>query len=242
MRPRLAERPRTDRAFERLYRQHVHDVYRYALVVLRRPEDSEDITQTTFLNAYSAYARGERPPNTLNWLIGIATKLCQQRARQEGQLLEVGYDDADEAVPDEDTPTRNDVRRALGRISFDQRAALIMREVEGHSYREIAEILKISPAGAETLIFLARRALREQLEGAFTCHEAERAISRRLDGELDRSEWGPLQAHLQECTDCAGFASSQRAQRAALRALAKVPLPSRLATFFGTVNGSPSTA
>ena len=76
----LAQRPRTDRAFERLYRSHVRDVYRYALAVLPTPEDAEDVTQTTFLNAYRVYGRGEAPSAPNTWLIGIAHELCQQRA------------------------------------------------------------------------------------------------------------------------------------------------------------------
>src|SRR5919199_4986203 len=83
MTPLLAQRPRTDRAFERLYQKHVGDVYRYALVVLRSPEDAEDVTQTTFMNAYRAFARGERPRTPQNWLIAIAHNVCRQRFRQQ---------------------------------------------------------------------------------------------------------------------------------------------------------------
>jgi RNA polymerase sigma factor (sigma-70 family) len=233
MTPMLAQRPRTDRAFERLYRHHVRDVYRYALVVLPSPEDAEDVTQTTFLNAYRSFVRGERPGSARNWLIAIANELCHQRARQEAWLDQTGYEDhAEEAVPDEETPTANDVRRALGHLPFDQRAALIMREVEGRSYAEIAEIQTVSVSAVETLLFRARRALREELEGALTCHEAERAISRRLDGLLPRCERRALRTHLRECGDCTGFTRSQRAQRSALRALANVVLPRSLSSFF----------
>ena len=66
MAPLLAQRPRVDRAFERLYRRHVADVYHYALAVLRNPADAEDVTQTAFLNAYSAYSRGARPGSPRN--------------------------------------------------------------------------------------------------------------------------------------------------------------------------------
>jgi DNA-directed RNA polymerase specialized sigma24 family protein len=61
MAPLLAQGLRMDRSFERIYRRHVGDVYRYALAVMRNPTDAEDVTQTTFLNAYRAYAGGERP-------------------------------------------------------------------------------------------------------------------------------------------------------------------------------------
>jgi RNA polymerase sigma-70 factor (ECF subfamily) len=225
MTPMLGHRPHTDRAFERIYRRHVQEVYRYALVVLRRPEDAEDVTQITFLNAYRAFQRGERPRSSRNWLIALAHELCHQRARREAPLDEV-------AAPGDALPSNDDVRRALGHLAFDERAALIMREVEGRSYAEIAEILDVSVGAVETLIFRARRALREELEGALTCHEAERAVSRRLDGRLPRSERRPLRRHLRECTDCTRFERSQRAQRLALRSLAAVPLPSSLASFF----------
>ena len=234
MTPLAGQRPRTDRAFERLYRQNVREVYRYALVVLRSPEDAEDVAQTTFLNAYRVFLQGERFDSPRTRLIGIAHELCQQRARQEAGLDEVDLEEqVAEAVPEEEGPTRYDMQRALGRLRFDQRAALIMREVEGRSYDEIAQILNVSLPAVETLIFRARRALREELEGALTCHEAERAISRHLDGLLRRSERRALRAHARVCEDCAAFEKGQRSQRAALRALADVSLPRSLASFFG---------
>ncbi len=151
MTPLLAQRPRVDRAFERLYRQNVREVYRYALVVLRSPEDAEDVAQTTFLNAYRVFLQGERFDSPRTRLIGIAHELCQQRARQEARLDEVDLEEqVAEAVPDEEGPTRNDMQRALGRLRFDQRAALIMREVEGRSYAEIAQILNVSLPAVES--------------------------------------------------------------------------------------------
>src|ERR671939_386234 len=103
MTPLLAQRPRTDRAFERLYEKHVGDVYRYALVVLRNPADAEDVTQTTFLNAYRAFQRGERPRAPQNWLMAIAHNVCRQRFRQAARRPnEVALeDDVAEFVPEE---------------------------------------------------------------------------------------------------------------------------------------------
>src|SRR3954447_5916944 len=82
MAPGLARRLGADRSFERLYRRHAGDVYRYALVVLRNQADAEDVTQTTFLNAYRAMENGERPRSPQNWLIAIAHNVCRQRFRQ----------------------------------------------------------------------------------------------------------------------------------------------------------------
>ena len=54
-------RPAADRSFERLYQKHVHAVYRYALAVLHNEADAEDVTQTTFLSAYRAFAARRAP-------------------------------------------------------------------------------------------------------------------------------------------------------------------------------------
>src|SRR5213595_2417238 len=67
------------RSFELLYRRHARDVYRYTLALLRNPADAEDVTQTTFLNAYRAYLRGEEPIRPRNWLIKIAHNACRSR-------------------------------------------------------------------------------------------------------------------------------------------------------------------
>src|SRR5712692_8907777 len=236
MTPLLAQRPRSDRAFERLYKRHVSDVYRYALAVMRNAADAEDVTQTTFLNAYRAYVeKGSRPEKPQNWLIAIAHNVCRQRFRQSARRpAEVSFeDDIADTIADDDAPSGEDIRRALSHLAFNQRAALVMRELEGRSYAEIAEILEVSTSAVETLIFRARRALREQLEGSLTCGEAEFAISRQLDGRLARQERGQLRAHLRECAECAGFARRQRAQRGALKTLALVPVPGSLTSLFG---------
>ena len=235
MTPLLAQRPRMDRSFERLYRRHVADVYHYALAVLRNPSDAEDVTQTTFLNAYRAYQRGERPVAAQNWLIAIAHNVCRQRFRQSSRRpQEVAFDeDVADAIVDDAAPSAHDIRQALGHLAFNQRAALVMRELEGRTYSEIGEILDLSVSAVETLIFRARRALREQLEGSLTCGEAELAISRQVDRRLPRAERGPLRAHLRQCPECATFARSQRAQRAAFKTLGAVPLPASLSSLFG---------
>jgi transposase len=124
-----------------------------------------------------------------------------------------------------------DVRRALARLPFEERAALVLHEVEGLPCTEIARMLEISPTAVETLIFDARRALSEQLAAAVTCNEAERAISRNLDGLLDRAGRRALRGHVRACSRCERLDHSQRIQRKAWRALSEAPLPRSLQSF-----------
>ena len=233
MAPLLARTPSADRQFERIYQRYVGDVYRYSLAVLRNAQDAEDVTQTTFLNALRAMQNGERPETPKNWLIAIAHNVCRQRFRQaqrrpqESQFFE---DAAEAAVPESDERySAEDIQRALGQLAFNQRAALMMRELEGRSYAEIAEIMGTTVAAVETVLFRARRALREQLEGNLSCAEAEFFLSKQVDGELARGERGQLRAHLRECPECETLARKQRASRGAMKALmGGVPLPASL--------------
>jgi RNA polymerase sigma factor (sigma-70 family) len=152
-----------DRAFESLYRRYVKDVYRYALALLRNPADAEDVTQTTFMNAYRAYKRGEAPVKPQNWLIKIAHNAARTRyARASRRVREVPLDEHVEslALPEDDRPDVHAVLEALGNLPLNQRAALVMRELEGRSYAEIAETLGVSVPAVETLIFRARRSLK----------------------------------------------------------------------------------
>jgi RNA polymerase sigma factor (sigma-70 family) len=236
--PLLAQRPsRADRAFERLYQKHVHAVYRYALAVLHNQADAEDVTQTTFLSAYRAFTRGERPELPHNWLIKIAHNVCRQRFRdsqRRPQEVAFNVEETHAAqAPDEDVPTAEEIRNALGFLSFNQRAALVMRELEGRSYAEISDVLDLSISAVETLLFRARRALREQLEGGLTCAQTEMTLSQLNEGRLASTERGRLRAHLRECKDCASLERRSRAQRAAIKGLAAAPLPASLSSFLG---------
>lgn len=243
MTPLFARKADLDRAFERLYEAHVRDVYRYALMVMRNREDAEDVVQTTFLKAYRVFARGERPRSPRPWLIAITHNTCRTRLRDaQRRPQEVAFEERlAESVQarEQDGVDPKELIRAFGALSFNQRAALLMRELEGRPYAEIARALELSPSAVETLLFRARRALREQLEGALTCGQAEYTISRDLDGRLTATEKAELRAHLRTCDECASLARRQRARRAALRGL-PVPLPGSLATWGsgGAVGGS----
>jgi RNA polymerase sigma factor (sigma-70 family) len=152
-----------DQAFESLYRRYVKDVYQYALALLHNPADAEDVTQTAFLNAYRAYQRGVEIEKPHNWLIKITHNVARTRyAHASRRVKEVPLEDhvAQLAVPEAEQPDLEGVLRALGRLPFNQRAALVMRELEGRTYAEISDTIGVSVSAVETLIFRARKSLR----------------------------------------------------------------------------------
>jgi RNA polymerase sigma-70 factor, ECF subfamily len=153
-----------DAAFESFYRNHVAEVYQYALAVLGNSTDAEDVTQQTFLNAYRAFQRGEQPRKPHNWLIKIAHNVCRMRWRQSGRRpQEVPLESAGEPVArDDERQSLDEVLSALARLPLNQRAAIVMREIEDRSYAEIAEILGTTVPAVEALLFRARGNLRER--------------------------------------------------------------------------------
>jgi RNA polymerase sigma factor (sigma-70 family) len=225
---------------DELYRAHAAEVYRYVYAVLGNRADAEDVTQTTFVNALRALERGERPRKPANWLITIAHNLIRQRFRQQqSRPRQVELDrDVPTLETDDVGPSIEDLVRALQRIPETQREALVLREMEGRSYKEISAILDVSETALESLIFRARRSLAEELENLVTCDRAELALSQQTDGRLGRKERKRLVAHLEECPSCARVATLGLKRRGAFKGLAVLPLPFSLTIFKGAPSAS----
>ncbi|MGH2996793.1 MAG: RNA polymerase sigma factor, partial [Gaiellaceae bacterium] len=161
----LAKEGAAERAFERLYRRHRRDVYRAVLRDVRNPADAEDVTQTAFLNAYRALRRGDAPERPRAWLLTIAQNVSRRRFRMQAvRPQEVELDPEVAAAPELEGPTATEIREALARLRPSHQEVLVLREIGGLSYAEIAEETGLSLAAVETLIFRARRALRSELE------------------------------------------------------------------------------
>ena len=232
------------RAVDDLYRQHRAEVYRFAYAVLGNHADAEDVTQTTFLNAYRSLEQGVRPRKASNWLLAIASNAIKQRFRQE--QARPRHVELDERIAssesDDEGPSVGELLTALSKIPPQQRQAIVLREFEGRPYGEIAEILGTTTSALETLLFRARRSLSEELEHQLTCTGAQLAVSKAVDGRLGRKERRRLRDHLAECPDCAHFARVQPHHRRALRGLMLVPIPVSLSLFKGLEGAGTATA
>src|SRR5581483_11449001 len=201
-----------DRAFESLYRLHRPVVYAYALSTLRNVQDAEDVTQTTFLNAYCALHRGVQPRESSTWLVAIARNVCRDRFRdakrrpREEPLLE----SMPAAASEEPKYSLDDVSRELSALNPRYREILLMREFEGRSYAEISEQLGVSEDAAYAMLRRARNALRAELDLGITCAQARRILLRHLNDVASAHERRSLQKHLRRCADCATFAGRPR--------------------------------
>jgi RNA polymerase sigma factor (sigma-70 family) len=155
---------------EHLFHEHSGWIYGYCLRVLRSPEEAEDALQTTYLNACRSLNQGTEPRAGSAWLLRIAKNVCFARLRSSGRRGKVERPQ-DITVLQETVaaPERSDelmgLVDALERLPERQRMAILLREWQGLSYREVADQLGVTQASVETLIFRARRSLAETLEG-----------------------------------------------------------------------------
>jgi RNA polymerase sigma factor (sigma-70 family) len=155
-----------DQSFERLYRRHRRDVYGAVLRDVRDPDEAEDVTQIAFLNAFRAIRRGEEPEKPRAWLVTIARNVVKRRYKTQAlRPQEVSLDpEAAADLMDLEGPTVGEIAAAIRSLPPNQRAVILLREIQGRSYAEIAEELDLSVAAVETLIFRARRSLSDRLK------------------------------------------------------------------------------
>jgi len=154
-----------DRSFERIYRRHRREVYGSVLRDVRDPDEAEDLTQVAFLNAFRAMRRGDRPEKPRSWLLTIARNVVRRRARLRSDRPQEVELDAEFFLSGEELEgsAAEDISAALGELTEGQRRAILLREIQGRSYAEIATELELSVPAVEALIFRARRALVEEL-------------------------------------------------------------------------------
>jgi RNA polymerase sigma factor (sigma-70 family) len=155
-----------------LYERYARQIYSYCLHQLGNREEAEDATQSTFLNAFRGLQRGVDPEFESAWLYKIAQNVCLTRQRSSSRRRRVETPGDLEAMQDyvpahqADSDELIRLPEALESMPEQQRRALLLREWQGLSYKEIAEELDVSQAAVETLLFRARRTLASGLEEA----------------------------------------------------------------------------
>jgi RNA polymerase sigma-70 factor (ECF subfamily) len=175
---------------EELYTSHVSLVRSVCRSLLRDRIEAEDAVQQTFLSAQRALLNGSSPRDAAAWLATIARheSLARVRARMRDPLpvdaeAEAGGPDAHAAAV-----TRQEVgelRDAIAELPAQQRDAILMRELRGLSYEEVASELLITPTAVRSLLFRARRSLQVRLGeslAAFWPGMALRDLAGRVGG------------------------------------------------------------
>jgi RNA polymerase sigma-70 factor, ECF subfamily len=152
-----------------LYERYASRLMAFCRSRLGSREEAEDAVQQTFLNAHRSLRSGTVPHAEAAWMFAIAANVCRERHRSAWRRsrVEVVSDDGlvgEQAAPEQSHDELAGVADALAALTPNQRRAILMREWQGLSYREIAGELALTEGAVETLIFRARRSLASKLD------------------------------------------------------------------------------
>ncbi len=177
----LVEKARTGdrRAFGKLVEKYQRRVYSLAFGILRQREDAWDVAQEAFVKAYKKLDRFEGSAAFYTWLYRITYNLSIDTLREKSRRETVDLDESrrlEEALEGEHLPhehpdqmaQRKELHRvlqeAMSRLTDKHRAIIVLREVEGLSYEEMADVLGISKGTVMSRLFHARQNLQNLLQ------------------------------------------------------------------------------
>jgi RNA polymerase sigma-70 factor (ECF subfamily) len=167
------------RAFETLVQRHQRRVFAVAGGILKNREDVEDIAQQVFLKAYFSIKRFDQRAAFTTWLYKITVNECWDLLRkrkvrplvveadlseEQAQMYQASAEQSD-GRPDtsEQLAARQQVEELMSRLDERDRAMLVMKEVQGFSVEEIAEILDINANTVKVRLFRARQKITERV-------------------------------------------------------------------------------
>ena len=167
------------KAFQALVVKYQRRIARHVARYVRNSGDVEDVVQETFIRAYRGLASFRGDSAFYSWLYRIATNTALSHLKRQSNDVLLGDDAPDEraeafepGVSDRDNPERaliakqvaDVVQRALGKLQPELAEALMLYEVEGKQYAEIAGMLDIPIGTVRTRIFRAREFIAKRLE------------------------------------------------------------------------------
>jgi RNA polymerase sigma-70 factor, ECF subfamily len=157
------------RAFERLYREHIGQVYGLCLRLVREPATAEDCAQEAFINAWRALRSFETRSAFGTWLHRIAVNVALARRRRPSWMTQPlpDADTEDEPVEVEwtlDTPVEvSEIEAAVGELPDGARDVLVLCGIYGYSHGEASEMLGVAEGTCKAQLHRARALLRRKL-------------------------------------------------------------------------------
>jgi len=208
----------------------IHDRYRQRLFAYTRQmlggsrSDAEDALQDVFLRAYGALRNDDRPVTLRAWLYRVAHNRCVDHLRRPvppaAEVFELSR--TPQRDPVDETQRREGLRQLVQdvqRLPEHQRSALLMRELEGLSYAELADALRTSVPAVKSLLVRARIGLVEAGEARDTACADIRAELVLAHGRGVRTS-GRSRRHLRDCSGCREYRHALRGAHEGLAALA----------------------
>ncbi len=162
-------------AFNRLMANHEKRMYAVALRMFANREDAQDCLQEAMLRVYRSIGSFKGQSSFSTWLYRITMNTCLDELRRKknkqsaslDSLLEQGWSPADESAAPEKHALRSELKRelqsAISELPEDMRSAVVLRDVQGFAYDEIAQMLDVNVGTVKSRISRAREKLRGKL-------------------------------------------------------------------------------
>ena len=173
--------------FADLVQRYERSLYNFGMKMCAESRDAEDVVQDTFLNAYRYLNDFRYETKFKNWLYRIATSTCIKKRRKSkfAPDRELSLDEflpQDEALVDQQIPSwatmpldqvlneelSRTIKQAIVEVPEKYRVVLVLRDIEGFSTEESAQILNITATNIKVRLHRARLYLREKLKSYFT--------------------------------------------------------------------------
>ena len=205
-------------AFEAIHERHARRLTNVARST--KVADPEGVVQEAFLRAHATLRRDERPIELKPWLHRVVRNLCIDELRKQRVTYEYEEDAATEDVYS--TLSRRHELRGLiddlADLPEQQRAALLMRELDGLSHEEVASVLEVTPQASRQLVKRARVGLNAAVHArGAACTDIREDLLTAHDEKRRPSEHSLR--HVKGCSACAEFRANLKATRTRLRAL-----------------------
>jgi RNA polymerase sigma factor (sigma-70 family) len=209
------------------YRQRLFAYVRQMLSSLSR-QDAEDVLQDVFVRAYGALRADAREMNVRAWLYRVAHNRCIDHLRRPlppaAEIYEVSRRPS--VDPTEEAQRREDLARLvddIARLPEQQRSALLMRELDGLSYADLAHALDVTVPAVKSLLVRARVGLVDAAEARDAdCAEIRADLVAACDRGVKAS--GRCRRHVRTCSACAEYRTALRGMRRSFAALSPVGL------------------
>ena len=216
----------SDEAFSVLHDRYRQRLFAYVRQMLsgHTRQDAEDVLQDVFVRAFGALRGDSRAVNVRAWLYRVAHNRCIDHLRRPhppaAEIFEMSRKPLLDPV--EEAQRRDDLRRLVrdvGALPEQQRSALLMREIDGLSYTDLAGALDVTVPAVKSLLVRARVGLVEAQESRDAdCGDIQRDLMASYDRGVKAS--GRARRHMRECDGCRAYRSDLRGMRRRFAALA----------------------
>ncbi len=225
-------------ALERLLTAHQHRVFRFGVKMCGEEEDAKDVLQETLITAARSIRDFRGDSSISTWLYTIARSFCVKKRRaskfapEHVDSLEAAPEEA-RSIPDprrdpEDAAAGAQVKtalqRAIGGLEPMYREVLVLRDVEGLSASEVAQVLGLSVEAVKSRLHRARVQVRQAIApllgtpeppaepaAARACPDIVELFSRHLEGDLSGNVCAQMEEHVRGCDRCRSRCDSLRA-------------------------------